>query len=143
MATPKKLNPKNKGGPKVKFKITPEVLKQIEVYASQSLTQQEMCALFKVGHTVWYERIKQHPEMATAIELGKAKIKSMYTSSLAKAAREGNVVAIKFFLATQHKWTETSKVEVTGTNAEKPALTITVNDPVEAAKIYQQIMSGS
>lgn len=139
MATPKKANPKNGGGPKFKFVITPEVLDEIRRLAGNEMTQQDMCAYFGICEDTWYDRKKQHPEMAEAIRIGKVKTKDMVVDKLLVECKSGNMQAIKFYLATRHKWLESAPPEK---DQEPQDLRLGTNDPVEAAQVYQSIMMG-
>lgn len=133
-----------KRGPKHKFAVTEDILKEVKLLAGVGLTQQQIHQYYGLQHTAWHGYTKRHPELYQAIENGKAKNIAFVAGKLMDAIRKGNVSAMIFYLKTQARWSDHSTLEVKGDDkGPLPALSLTVNDPVEASKIYQKIMLGS
>lgn len=126
--------------PKLKFVVTDDILKEVEILSGRGLTQEQIYHYYSISRSCWYDNIQYHPELGDAVKRGKAKTVSMVSGRLMDQIRKGNLTAIIFYLKTQARWSEHS------TDGDKPpaqALTLTVTDPVEASKIYQLIMTGS
>jgi hypothetical protein len=100
------------------------------------------------GHTEsqWSAKIKKHPEIDIAMREGKANRIEKASGYLWEWIEKRDKASIMFFLKTQAGWREAAPIIEDGEKDSKPtfpAITLTVNDPIEAAKIYQQIMIGS
>ncbi len=137
---------RGKSGPKPRIEPTPENLKTIETLAGQGLTQMQIAHFFCIKSSGWYANIGRHPEIAEAVKRGKAKTMAFVTGKLMELVKKGNLKAIMFYLEKQGggNWAKKSSLEI---KEEKPAasveLKLNTKDPVEAAKIYQKIMTGS
>jgi hypothetical protein len=125
-------------------KITPETLECVEYLSGLGLTQTQIHDFFGIGNNAWYERKKDYPELEIAFARGKAQTIGRVSGKLMEKIESGDLGAIIFYLKTQARWRD-GGMGGSDEGGDKPisALTITVNDPVEAAKIYQQIMIGS
>jgi hypothetical protein len=136
-----------KVGPKPRIVPTPENLKTIEGLAGQGLTQKQIAHFFCIKSSGWYASVARHPEIAEAVKRGKAKTMAFVTQKLMELVKKGNLKAIMFYLEKQGggNWAKKSSLEIK--EDVKPAagleLKIHTKDPVEAAKIYQKIMTGS
>ena len=100
------------------------------------------------GHTVdqWDDKLKKHPELDIAMREGKSSKIETASGYLWEWIEKKDKASIMFFLKTQGGWREAAPIVEDGEKDSKPvfpAITLTVNDPIEAAKIYQQIMIGS
>jgi hypothetical protein len=91
----------------------------------------------------WHRLLKARPELEESIARGKVKLIDEIADILIKKAREGNIQAVIFYLKTQGGWGE-SGGQLNATPIDKPEInyTITTTDPIEAARIYQKIMTG-
>ena len=130
-------------GQKPRLTITPEFLAEVEQLAGQGLTNEMIHYYYGVGSVAWYEYIRLYPELGLALKRGKPRTMKLVTGKLMEKVQDGNLTAIMFYLRTQGRWSETNTLAVTGGDTEPRALTISVSDPVEAARIYHQIMIGS
>lgn len=142
----KPVKPRGTGraGPKMKFILTPDILAEVEILSGRGLTNEHIHNYYGIGRDTWYNNIQHHPELGEAFKRGKSKAISMVSGKLMEQIRKGNLTAIIFYLKTQARWSEHSTLGIEGDGRSSlPAVTITVNDPVEASKIYQQIMIGS
>lgn len=129
------------GGQTKKLLVNESMIDTVRMLSSRGLTQNQMMDYYGVGDMTWAKYCKAYPELRQAILEGKAKTIAEVAGALMKLVRKGNLGAIIFYLKTQGRWRETDKPEEPP--AGKPAVpvfTLTVNDPVEAAKIYQRWM---
>ena len=132
---------KNKQG---KIPVTKDFLAEVKRLGGLGLTRTQVHQFFGVVDSTWTAMNKKHPEIDALMNEGKAEKIGIASGKLWEAIEKGNLSAIIFFLKTQGRWRETDP-SADG-NADKPAfpaITLTVNDPIEAARIYQQIMIGS
>lgn len=127
-----------KRGPKPGWEITPEVIKEIKGMAGL-MTQEQMWNYFGVGKDTWYDRKSKYPEMDEAIKMGSSKKILYVASKLMNEIENGNVAAMIFFLKTQGRWAEHSKVQVTETPKKELPTTLGA-DPITASQTYQKIM---
>lgn len=82
--------------------LTPELLQQVEDAAAKGITEGSIARkLFGVCQNTFIERKKAHPEIAEAIERGKARGEEFVVGKLFQAIEKGNVTAIIFFLKCQ------------------------------------------
>lgn len=132
-------------GPK-NIQITEQMIKEIEILSGQGFTQENLQDYYGISSTTWYGKIKKHPEIEKAYRKGKTKALAFVSSKLMEAIRGGNIAATIFYLRTQGRWKVATDIDanlkvldVTPTSAQE--LKITVTDPIEAAKIYQKIMT--
>ena len=146
MARKKDPSTHKKRGAKLKFIVTPEILEEVRLLAGRGLTQQQIHHYYGIGRTLWYEVCDLHPELRTAVLQGRAKAHSYVFGKLMEKVRAGNLNAIIFYLKTQAGCSELRpRSEDDGETADDkpiiPMLTLSITDPVEAAKIYQRIMA--
>jgi len=94
------------------WKPTEEILAQIEQYASQGLTQEQIA--YNVGITPQTFSLKKHdfPELDSAIKKGKAQGMQIVTNKLFEKIKGGNLIAMIFFLKC-NGWKE---VQISETN---------------------------
>jgi nitrogen regulatory protein PII-like uncharacterized protein len=132
-------------GQKPKFNLTDEILKEIEILAGRGLTNEMIHNYYGVGKDTWYNAKIRCPEIEKAFQRGKARTISMVSGKLMEKIRHGSLEAIKFYLRTQAQWIDRA-VQVSdnkGAALPAPPLVITASDPVEASKVYQEIMARS
>lgn len=127
------------------FAVTKDILKEVEMLAGRGLTQEQIHWYYGLKKDAWYAIVKKNPELRTSIRSGKAKTVSMVSGKLMELVKKGNLSAIIFYLKTQGRFSEKSSIRVTSDKKSKSfqELRITTTDPIEASKIYQQIMAGS
>ena len=129
-----------KRGRKDGFVVTPEILDRVRQMASRQLNQSEIIDILGINEQVWYRRCIAHPELKQAFLQGKAQMKSYVAGKLIKLIDEGNAPATIFFLKTKGGWVDAG--EENKEPEHKPDLVINVSDPIDASKIYQDIMKG-
>lgn len=128
--------------------MTEKVIEDVKVLAGRGLTQEQIANYLGISEGFITELKHRHPEFAEAIKEGKAKMISLAAGKLIELVKKGNLSAICFYLKTQARWREVERVAETEETEQKPkaqlpAITLNVNDPVAAAKIYEQFMRGS
>lgn len=142
--TPETPEPTEKKKREPKLVVNAELLTEIARLAGCGLTNEQFCYYFCYSKTGWEAKLRRHPEIVEAIKQGKAKALGRVTGKLMEAIEKGNLAAIMFYLKTQWRWRE---VHPDGDGDKDkppfPSMTLTINDPIEAAKIYQQTMLGS
>lgn len=138
--------PKEKKIKEPRLPVTAELLANIKKLGGLGLTKQQICNYYGYSLTGWDAKTAKHPEIDTAMKQGRSEKISIASGKLWEAIERGNLSAIIFFLKTQARWSENSPPPDGDGDQGKPAfpaITLTVSDPVEAARIYQQIMIGS
>jgi hypothetical protein len=136
---------KAKVGPKLRLEPTPENLKTIEGLAGQ-MKPLQIANFFGLKKSGWYATLARYPEIAETIKRGRAKTVAFVSSKLMELVKKGNLKAIMFYLEKQGggNWVKKSHLEIKEDKPpEKVELVLNTKDPVEAAKIYQKIMTGS
>ena len=121
---------------------SPEFLVEVEELASYGLTRSMMAAYYQRSESAWKELEKAYPSIVDAIGRGKPRQVKRVGAKLMELIDRGNIKAIMFYLESQGGWNKPANGEG-GSDGTLPAVSLTVNDPVEAARIYQQIMLGS
>jgi len=124
--------------------ITPAMIAEIEKLASEGLNNGQIRDYYGFSQSTWLNYKKCHPEIDTAFRKGKARTVKLVISKLMEKILEGNLSAIIFYLKTQAGWSEyAANVDQENDKLAEVSLTISTNDPIEAARIYQKIMTGS
>lgn len=136
--------PKERKKSKTGFKVTPEVLIEIKTLSGVGYSHQQLWERYDIAKDTWYNRLKNHPEMAHAYAKGKEEKFTLTVSKLWEKVQEGNLTAIIFVLKTQYRWSEKIGIDINDDRAKEneKATLRGVIDPVEASKIYQKIMAG-
>ena len=94
--------------------VSEEMLRSVEESARKGLTYREIAGLLGVSDTTFLTYRKKYPEIESAVEAGRARGIEEATDSLWGHINGGNFKATEFYLKTKGKWTETSKLEVSG-----------------------------
>lgn len=123
------------------FQPTDEQIKEVEVLAGLGLTKYLLQNYFEVSADVWKKTEKRNPKLLKAFKKGQAKTIGFAAKKLFQLIEAGNLQAIIFFLKTRAGWSERYNPEL-DCNVSEPTISIAVTDPIEAAKVYQQIMKG-
>jgi len=119
-----------------------KMLQECRVLSGNGLTVEQLAHYFQIKLVTFNRMIARDPELQKAIKNGKAVVIAEIAGLLVQKAREGNVSAMVFYLKTQGRWSEWQDRD-TPTEKPKVSYSITTTDPVEASRIYQQIMTGS
>ena len=128
------------------FEITDEVLEEIQRLSSQGMNQGQIYKYFGVSEATWTRKRKKCPELLVAYNKGKSHGVDKASKVLMELIELRHFPATKFYLETVGEFTTAPNFEENGEDSEKKpksALSITVTDPIEAAKIYQEIMRGT
>ena len=126
--------------------VDAQLIAEVKKLGGLGLTFTQIGYYYSHNPDQWREKVKKYPDLEVAMRQGKAHKIKLASSKLWDLVEKGNIAAITFFLKTQGGWREASPIVNDDEKSSKPlypAITLTVNDPVEAAKIYQQIMIGS
>lgn len=81
---------------------------QIEAMAAQGLSQEQICRVLGISPGTLYSHRKKNEELAECLKRGRAKGLATITSALFRSARDGNIVAIKYYLSNRDskRWYE-------------------------------------
>lgn len=133
-----------KRGPKPP-ELPANVVEEVERLAGLGMTRQQIHYFFRMGEEAWSTYEKRRPELVTAMAYGRSRQQAKVMGKLNEAIERGNLSAICFYLKTQCRWRETDRPgEEGGERAPLPVFVFrTLKDPVEASKIYQQMMRES
>lgn len=123
------------------FIPTENDIKEVEDLAGLGLTKYLIQNYFGHSGDVWLKTEKRCPELRKAFNKGQAKTISVVSKKLYDLIMAGNIQAITFYLKTRAGWSEKYNPEL-DCNIVDPTISINVTDPIEAARIYQQIMKG-
>ena len=133
-----------KRGRKPCLEINDELLKEIEMLAGNGLTQQQISGYYGITTVTWYKLKRKHFTLDQSFKKGKSTTIAAVSGKLMQQIRLGNLTAIMFYLKTQAGWSEKNSLLLDSkVKSKKTLLKIETDDPIEAAKIYQQIMTGS
>ena len=98
------------------FKVTKEVLKQVQSLASQGLTQDQIALTLGIVPATLYNKKKENVEFMEAIHAGKAKGIATISNALFKSAKAGSVPAQRYYLSTRDRENWAERHEITGAN---------------------------
>jgi hypothetical protein len=116
-------------------------IKEVKILAGLGLTKYLIQNYFGHSKDVWLKAEKRTPDLRKAFNRGQAETIARVSNKLYDLIMAGNIQAIMFYLRTRAGWSEKYNPEL-DCNVTEPAISINVTDPIEAAKIYQQIMKG-
>lgn len=134
----------SKKGRKRAIEVTEELLIEVERMAGQGLTQVQIAAFYGVTARCWDKTKNRDKRIREAMRKGKAKTIVEVSGILMEHIRSGSVPAAMFYLKTQARWSEKNSLTVkSNVKSTQPIYKIETNDPIEASKIYQSIMTGS
>jgi len=116
-------------------------IKEVEMLAGLGLTKYLIQNYFGVSADVWLKAEKREPALRVAFNQGQAKTIARVSRKLYDRIMAGDIKAIMFYLKTRAGWSEKYNPAL-DRNVIEPIISINATDPIEAAKIYQQIMKG-
>lgn len=116
-------------------------IKEVKMLAGLGLTKYLIQNYFGVSKDVWLKAEKRDPSLRIAFNKGQAETIARVSGKLYDLIMAGNIQAIIFYLKTRAGWSEKYNPE-SDCNIIDPVISINAKDPIEAAKIYQQIMKG-
>lgn len=123
-----------------RFYVTPETLEEVRRLSGLGLNQTQIHQYFDVSSETWQTRKREHPELDAAVYAGRQRTVAMVANKLLEAVQKGNVPAIIFYLKSKGRFSDLAPVEDGGQDKGGASLVLGIKDPIEAAKIYQQIM---
>jgi len=91
------------------FQITPDILKQVEKFAGQGLTQEQIGHCLGISHETFHKQKRNSSDFVEAIKRGQSKAISLVSNSLFQNAISGNVVSQIFWLKNRapDQWADT------------------------------------
>jgi hypothetical protein len=129
-------------------------LKEVERLAATGMTEEQICALIGVSKDTYYRRKLIWPDLVDAVRRGQAegqkKASGILYEIMTKRGKPtldqpagewiGHYKALEFYLKNRAKWNESSILQINSTPASGTDTKILTDDPIEAAKAYQQLM---
>jgi hypothetical protein len=136
---------RNKPGPKPTIEINEEFLDKLESLSRKQFTQEQIRGYFGVKKSCWYHTKQQHPEIEERIKKGRSKLLEFVINKFLEKIEQGDTKCILFYLERKAKWLAESSLKLDAkikTDKSSPLeLKITTTDPVEAGKIYEEVMT--
>jgi hypothetical protein len=136
------MNPR---GRKERLTVDEKMLNDVYTLAGRGMTQEQIAQYFGLSNAGWYKYCKRHPALKDSVSKGQAQTLSYVCGKLFEMIKAGNVTATIFYLKTRGGFSEKA-FEASQLSKEPTAkikLSINTKDPIEAAKIYQEIMQGT
>ena len=120
------------------------MIEEVKRLSGLGLRRSDIAAYFGMAYSTLCKKAASNPELRIAFKQGKAQQVSEVAGELITQIRQGSTSATIFYLKTQAGWKEPDVVAPEDEDEEDKApqenLEITTNDPIEAAKSYQQFM---
>jgi len=91
------------------FQITPDILKQVEKFAGQGLTQEQIGHCLGISHETFHKQKRVSSDFVESIKRGQSKAISLVSNALFENAMNGNVVSQIFWLKNRapSEWQDT------------------------------------
>ena len=91
------------------FEITPEILKQVEKFAGQGLTQEQISHCIGISRDTFFKSKRNSEYFSDAIKRGQSKAISLVSNALFENAMSGNAVSQIFWLKNRapDQWADT------------------------------------
>lgn len=125
-----------KMGPKKKYFVTDEMIKEVEKLSFQGALQCELWAYYGMSKDTWFRLCNSHPELREACRRQKAKADIFVRGKLMQLVSNGNPAAIFFYHKVHLGAVEVQRI----IHEEVEPPKIKGLDPIESAKVYQQFM---
>lgn len=122
------------------FKLTDEILQEIKLLGGHGATLDHIRIYYGVEKNKFYAIAEENPAILDAIFEGRTKTMFSVAGALMQKIKEGNVAAMMFWLKTQGRWCENHVIGLTDTPRDKIIPSKLGTDPIEASRIYQEIM---
>lgn len=120
-----------------------ENMETIERLASLGLSIEQIANYFGLAGSTLRNIYHHKRWIQQSFTRGKSKGVAAVASELFKQIKNGNTTATIFYLKTHAGWNDEPKKDLGGDSEnDKPKVTINVSDPIEAARLYQEIMRG-
>ena len=128
---------------KIVFNPTEADLARIYTLAQMGLPFPNIAESFGMSYETLNRLRKKIPALDKALTSGLAAGNEIIVGQLFKGVMEGNMTAIIFASKVRVRMSETQKVELVGVaNIALTKINFTSMTPIEAARVYQQIMKG-
>jgi len=91
------------------FQITPEILQQVEKFAGQGLTQEQISHCIGISRDTFFKNKRNSEYFSDAIKRGQSKAISLVSNALFENAMSGNAVSQIFWLKNRapDQWADT------------------------------------
>jgi hypothetical protein len=103
----------------------------------------EIAALLGIGRRTLYDHIERDPAVADALEKGRGTGRATLRRLQWEKAQAGDTSMLIWLGKILCGQRDTSVVALTGADrGPVQSVTVSVTDPIEAARVYQKLMSG-
>jgi len=135
-------NPPKKRKRKPKLIADDKFLLDVQRLSSLGLSIEQIHFYFGLDHHEWGSLVHKYPRISVAINKGFSHGMERAASQLWEKMDQGSLSAIMFYLKTRGGWCDKSNITVTQVAPllALPKIILPIHDPIQAAKIYQQIM---
>ena len=125
-----------------KFELTDELLKEIEVLGGHGATLETIRIYYDVEKKYFARLCARNSRIADALLRGQTKMTLSIAGKIVEQARAGNVSAATFYLKTQGgaAWRQMQIIGLAEPPRDKLIPSKLGTDPIEASRIYQEIM---
>ena len=124
-----------------KIVVDKTFLDEVEDFGRHAVKPRFVADYYRVCKTTWDTLCKKHPEIMEAYRRGHTRTCKMVLSKLIELVQKGNPTAIIFWTKCNADMSELIRApEKDPDKPAPPVMSVRGKDPVEAARIYQQIM---
>ncbi len=123
------------------LKLSEDKMPEIERLSNLGLRPVQIGDRLGLTPGEWYKECSHNPEIEKRIRIGKSTGLEFGLIKLRQKIEEGCHHSLKFYLQCRHKWGEETTLKLKTDKKHPVELKITTTDPVEAGKIYEQIMT--
>ena len=113
----------------------------IRKLALRGLNELEIRDYFCLNEVQWEQTKKDRPKIMPYIRHAEVRLKTFAFECLMLKMMAGDINAIKFYLKAQCGWTEDAPEVVPPSALNVPHVNFNLSDPIEAARIYKNIMT--
>lgn len=110
--------------PRPRWQPTELELRQVEKWASQGLTLEQISWNLGINPATLYKHKRLNTELAESLKKGQSRGVQQISNALFNSALEGNITAQIFFLKCKGGWTEKPELQPEAEQANGPALTV-------------------
>lgn len=123
-----------------KLALTSELIREIEVFSKHFLTIDEIAYNLGVKPKEFQRFCEKNRKVTEIISAARSRTKEFVVGKLMERVNAGNVAAITFVLRTQFGFHENNHAGLTEPTRDKIIPKKLGLDPIEATRIYQEIM---
>lgn len=124
-----------------KLSLTPELLREIEIFSKHFLTLDEIAYNLGVKPEYFHSFCSKHKSAVDAVTSARSRTKAFVVGKLMEKVNDGNVAAIIFLLKTQFGFNDSVNPGFAESQRDKVIPKQLGTDANEAVRIYQEVMT--